>query len=400
MPGPAAAPAGEDEIPAATEADATAPSASARPAKVLPARPMPVPPAVPERWPQPPADRAGATAVPPASRRLAAVFPWRAAIEPAADLTGTPAAVPDTPAEPPARNLPDVSFPARHAAEPAAEPGADLTGIRAAVPDTPAEPRLAVAFSARLVPVPPAGPEHSPPPAAVPPPAEPAASYGDRDEAHPAPRIRKSAAGGNEPEERTAGAPADPAPEASRTPVPAAGAALPDTQVVDRRAAEPPAAPDPAPAPHAAGRPAAPERAVQEPVARDIRLELGGNGNRVEVRLQERAGEVRLAVRTPDAALAESLRDHLPSLSDRLEQSGFRADQWRAGEAAGSLRPLEVGNSVRSTQGFRQHAGGNQGQGSPRDPSQERQQPQRGAARDRIRNQKGREFAWLLSTRT
>jgi hypothetical protein len=138
---------------------------------------------------------------------------------------------------------------------------------------------------------------------------------------------------------------------------------------------------------------------VQEPVARDIRLELGGNGNRIEVRLQERAGEVRLAVRTPDAALAESLRDHLPSLSDRLEQSGFRADQWRVGEAAGSLRPLEVGNSVRGAQGFRQHAGGNQGEGSPRDPSQERQQPQRGAARDRIRNQKGREFAWLLSTR-
>jgi hypothetical protein len=68
--------------------------------------------------------------------------------------------------------------------------------------------------------------------------------------------------------------------------------------------------------------------------ARDITLRLSEGDQRVDVRLVERQGEVRVEVRTPDAGLAGDLRRDLPSLAARLEQSGIRAGAWR-GEPEG-----------------------------------------------------------------
>lgn len=90
------------------------------------------------------------------------------------------------------------------------------------------------------------------------------------------------------------------------------------------------------PAPRSAVFTAAPSPEPASPLApplaaHQIRLQLAGNSQRVDVRLTERAGEVQVAVRTPDALLAGTLREDLHTLSARLEQAGFRAEVWQPG---------------------------------------------------------------------
>jgi hypothetical protein len=118
----------------------------------------------------------------------------------------------------------------------------------------------------------------------------------------------------------------------------------------------------------------------------------------VEVRLEERAGEVRVSVRTPDGALADTLRDHLPGLSARLEQTGFRADQWHAADAFGGTRPIEVqrGAGGSASEGRQQQQAGRGDEQSPRDQSGRQREP-RGEGQPN-RNQKGKSFAWLMSS--
>ncbi len=91
-----------------------------------------------------------------------------------------------------------------------------------------------------------------------------------------------------------------------------------------------PAADRPTPALSASPEPAPAPRTP----ARDITLRLSEGDQRVDLRLVERQGDVRVEVRTPDAGLAGDLRRDLPSLAARLEQSGIRADAWR-GESGG-----------------------------------------------------------------
>jgi hypothetical protein len=91
------------------------------------------------------------------------------------------------------------------------------------------------------------------------------------------------------------------------------------------REATPPRPADPV-APPAALPPAAP--------ARDISLRLSGPGERVEVRVVERGGEIHVAVRTADPELARTLRQDLPELSTRLEREGLRAESWHPAAAA------------------------------------------------------------------
>jgi len=54
---------------------------------------------------------------------------------------------------------------------------------------------------------------------------------------------------------------------------------------------------------------------------------------RVQVRVVERAGEVKVAVHTPDAQLSQALRDRLGELVQRLEQTGYRTETWNPAEA-------------------------------------------------------------------
>lgn len=92
-----------------------------------------------------------------------------------------------------------------------------------------------------------------------------------------------------------------------------------------------------------------------EPV-RDISLRISDAGQeRVEVRLANRAGEMKVAVRTPDAELAGSLRAGLSDLVQRLEHSGFHAEAWTPGRQPSSSG-LERGTSdFADPQGGRQH---------------------------------------------
>ena len=139
---------------------------------------------------------------------------------------------------------------------------------------------------------------------------------------------------------------------------------------------------------------AAPETVKGSPV-RDMKLELAGGDRRVEVRLSERGGEVKMTVRTPDTHLANALRENLPALSARLAESGFKSDAWHPSASSVSERSHTTDSSANSA--FQD------ANPSPRD--QDRQPQQHGGQRQRKnpeeplpQQQKGRDFAWLMSS--
>lgn len=91
-----------------------------------------------------------------------------------------------------------------------------------------------------------------------------------------------------------------------------------------------------APAQSAIGpRPATAEPAetAAQPVSRDVSLHLADGESSVDIRMAERAGEIRVTVHTPDRDLADSLRADLPDLVGKLRQSGFQAEAWRPAAA-------------------------------------------------------------------
>jgi hypothetical protein len=138
-----------------------------------------------------------------------------------------------------------------------------------------------------------------------------------------------------------------------------------------------------------------PPEAAKAPLVRDLKLEVTGGEQRVEIRVSERGGDVKMTVRTPDSQLAGTLRENLPALSARLADSGFRSDawhpaasatnQWRhAGEAsAGGASPDA---NTPSRQQNRQ-AQDDAGQRRPKSPQEATPQ-----------KEKGKDFAWLMST--
>jgi hypothetical protein len=77
-------------------------------------------------------------------------------------------------------------------------------------------------------------------------------------------------------------------------------------------------------------KPAVPEepaqmRAPSSPQHIDLRLP-SDDGRHVDVRISQRAGDVQMTVRTPDGELAQSLRKHLPELSENLTQNGLKGE--------------------------------------------------------------------------
>jgi len=85
-------------------------------------------------------------------------------------------------------------------------------------------------------------------------------------------------------------------------------------------------------------RPAAaePTDPAAQTVSRDVSLHLADGESSVDIRMAERAGEIRVTVHTPDGDLANSLRAELPDLVGKLRQSGFQADAWRPAATAES----------------------------------------------------------------
>jgi hypothetical protein len=139
-----------------------------------------------------------------------------------------------------------------------------------------------------------------------------------------------------------------------------------------------------------------PEPRQAPAAAREIRLEVNGGDQRVEVRLVERGGEVHVAVRTPDAHLSESLREDLPALSSRLAESGFRTETWRPGAAGGGEwhRQAEL-----SASGSPQEPNGHPRQNGREQQPEEQSPPQPKAPEEQVnRKEKGKDFEWFMST--
>ncbi|MDQ2950037.1 MAG: flagellar hook-length control protein FliK, partial [Acidobacteriota bacterium] len=80
------------------------------------------------------------------------------------------------------------------------------------------------------------------------------------------------------------------------------------------------------------------------PQSIDLKI-AGADNSQVDVRVSQRAGDVQVTVRTPDNDLAQSLRQHLPELSDRLAQSGVSGEIWRPTAAQA---PADTANNQES----------------------------------------------------
>jgi hypothetical protein len=135
--------------------------------------------------------------------------------------------------------------------------------------------------------------------------------------------------------------------------------------------------------------------AVKTTPVRDLKFEVTGGERRVEVRLSERGGEVKMTVRTPDTQLAGTLRENLPALSARLAESGFKSEAWHP--AASST------NEWRHTA---ESSAGGAAQDANAQPREQGRESQDGAGQRRPKSpqeltpqkEKGRDFAWLMSS--
>lgn len=148
-------------------------------------------------------------------------------------------------------------------------------------------------------------------------------------------------------------------------------------------------APPPAPAPKAVPEIIEPPKAPSQAV-HDIKLDLSAGDRRVEVHVEDRAGELRVAVHTPDERLAGDLRDHLPSLSSRLEQTGLRAETWHAAGGGERLRTAQAASPSDA------QSSGNHGNSNSREREQDAP-PRRPRLPEAVPDrEKGEDFQWLL----
>lgn len=92
-----------------------------------------------------------------------------------------------------------------------------------------------------------------------------------------------------------------------------------------------------------AGSPVAPP--VSKPSGEvHLRLPDAGGESNVDVWAKEQTGELRVAVRTSNTELAQSLREKLPELVDQLGQKGFETQVWRP--AGADARPQTESRGV------------------------------------------------------
>ena len=115
------------------------------------------------------------------------------------------------------------------------------------------------------------------------------------------------------------------------------------------------------------------------PSTREISMRIASpESPSVDIRLVDRAGSVRVAVRTPDAELSHSLQGGLSELVQRLERQGFETESWTPVD--GSASPL--------TQPAHTNSGGStsdHGSRDPRDSSQQGYSGHQNNARNRPR---------------
>jgi hypothetical protein len=146
---------------------------------------------------------------------------------------------------------------------------------------------------------------------------------------------------------RKAAAAADDAQQPTPQPVPSA-ANVAVAYETSARTAEPTAPPAPqSPAPAAQTAPSEPAIPTHTTTPlRDISLHVSQPGSeRVEVRVVQQAGEVRVAVRTGDSELASGLRQGVHELAGKLEDSGYRAETWRPASTSAAAAPVAAAES-------------------------------------------------------
>ena len=105
---------------------------------------------------------------------------------------------------------------------------------------------------------------------------------------------------------------------------------------------------------------------------RNVLLQLKADDNRrIDVRLVERGGELHVSVKSADPALTQRLQDHIPELTNRLDEERFNHDIWmprlaetnRSESGSNSSNSFTSGNSgdgnsLNSDAGRRQHGNG------------------------------------------
>jgi hypothetical protein len=128
---------------------------------------------------------------------------------------------------------------------------------------------------------------------------------------------------------------------------------------------------------------------------RDVKFEVTGGEHRVEVRLSERGGEVKMTVRTPDAHLASALREDLPALTARLEESGFRSEAWHPTASS----PNEWRHTAESSAANAFQDANSQSREHDREPQDGADQRHPKSPQGLTpQKEKGRDFAWLMSS--
>jgi hypothetical protein len=135
--------------------------------------------------------------------------------------------------------------------------------------------------------------------------------------------------------------------------------------------------------------------AAQPAAVRDIRLAVDSGDRRVDVHVTERSGDLHVDVRTPDARLASELREGLPALTARLEQSGFRAEAWHPPAAVQSRSPLAEVRAAAAPDG-----GGQEGRSRGRGGQNDQSQPKTKDASDAKSKEDRQRFASLMENLT
>jgi hypothetical protein len=179
--------------------------------------------------------------------------------------------------------------------------------------------------------------------------------------------------------------------------------AYPDAQVRTETALERPQATEAAEAkpvrPQDLMDGAAKPEALKGPGVHDLKFEVTGGQQRVEVRLSERAGEVKMTVRTADEPLANTLRENLPALSARLAEGGFKSEAWHP--SASSTDELR-----HTAEPGARGASHDTNKDADAQPRQQDREPPDGAAQRRPKSpqeaapqkEKGKDFSWLISS--
>jgi hypothetical protein len=82
---------------------------------------------------------------------------------------------------------------------------------------------------------------------------------------------------------------------------------------------------------------------------KEISLQVeAAEGQKVEVRMVQRAGDLQIAVRSVDSDTAQGLRHGLSDLASRLNESGYHAETWRPGQPSPSQQSPSDGSQSQS----------------------------------------------------